>query len=694
MKNNMLLFEENKGQLDAEVHHIAKRADGAFQMLSDKIAIAMIKEVDPSPQSESILENLKGFVLTLNFLGTTNGIIPQGFDPIISKHHYLKGANADSWHTDVSLFQGLRYLELWDGIDLELITANNGLKMLWHIASPADLPSLQLQWEGADHVSIQEDGSLLIEHMLGEMLDPAPTAWQIINEESIPVQCSYLLDQNGKLAFTLDGSYDPDAPLVIDPLLSYSTYLGGNLSDTAHAIAVNDLGEACVTGVTTSMYFPRTSGAFQPTLHSSTDAFISRFSADGSTLLASTFWGGSDPSTIGYSIAVDSDHNMYVGGTTSSSDLYTSPDAFQSSTDGYPHSLPSGFIVKISANGMNAPYATYLGAAGATNLNHIALDDQNCVYAAGNTTASDFPVTPGVFQPALPAPGMPTGFISKLSADGTSLVYSTLLGGTGDDDILGITLDGQYNAYVTGGTQSNDFPITPGAYETIYPGAYSAFVSKISPDATALIYSTYLGGAESATTGNAIAIDALNRAHICGLTSTTDFPTTPGVFQPVFGGTEENAFVSIFDESGSQLVASTFIGTSSYNEAKSIAVDSMGLVYITGFTTSDAFPITPNRFPSSYQGSMDCFVTVLQANLNALVVSYYWGGSNQDEAYGLAIGGPGIIYITGGTSSVDFPITPDAFQTTLDGITNAFVSRNIFQFITIRRASLSLVRLE
>ncbi len=339
------------------------------------------------------------------------------------------------------------------------------------------------------------------------------------------------------------------------------------------------------------------------------------------------------------------------------------------------------FVSKVNAAGSALAYSTYLGGSNDDTGRGIAVDAAGNAYVVGHTSSSNFPVTPGAFQTTFSINGV-RGFVSKLNAAGSALVYSTYLGGSssghGADAGTGIAVDAAGNAYVTGGTSSLDFPTTPGAFQTVYGGNDDAFVSKLNATGSALVYSTYLGGSDGEG-GSDIAVDAAGNAYVTGYTYSSNFPTTPGAFQTAYGGNVD-AFVSKLNASGSALVYFTYLGGSNDDTGRGIAVDAAGNAYVTGDAESANFPTTAGAFQSTFSGGGifsfgDAFVSKLHATGSALVYSTYLGGSEADEGVGIAIDASGNAYVTGVTSSSNFPITADAFQATFGGIYDAFVTK-------------------
>jgi len=491
-------------------------------------------------------------------------------------------------------------------------------------------------------------------------------------------------------------AYGASKQLVIDPLvLAYSTYLGGNGFDVASGIAVDLHGNAYVTGFTTSTDFPTTPRALETTFHgvagSLSDAFVTKLDSSGSRLIYSTYLGGSNQDG-GTRIAVDAHGNAYVTGTTLSTDFPITAGAFQATlTSPF---FGNAFVAKLDRSGSELLYSTYLGGTRIDFTSDIAVDGFGSALVVGTAGSRDFPTTLGAFQPVFAGgdtiSGVPSdAFLTKLNPTGTGLVYSTYLGGSGNDFGSGITLDALGNAYVTGRTDSPVFPTTPAAFQPLPPPPvvnggvvnFNAFVTKFSPTGSALVYSTLLGGSKfDAATG--VAVDAHGNAYVSGFTDSSDFPTTPGAFQPTvdFALNPPRIFVTKLDPTGSTLVYSTYLG--SFGRAGPLAVDAEGNAYVTGFTFSSTFPTTAGAFQPYWAGGSDTFVTKLDPTGSALVYSTYLGGRGDDFTSGIALDADCNAYVSGQTTSTNFP-TVNAFQSAHAGgpplfgsnVTDAFIAK-------------------
>jgi hypothetical protein len=504
-----------------------------------------------------------------------------------------------------------------------------------------------------------------------------PVAYQQKDGARQSVDARFVLQANNRVSFAL-GNYDHRRELVIDPSVSYATYLGGTAEDDGYAIAVDGSGNAYVTGETKSTNFP-TANALHGSTAGGFDVFVTEISADGSTLVYSTYIGGSSDDS-GNAIAVDGSGDAFVAGGTNSSNFPTQ-GAFQGSFGG----VTDAFVLELNSTGSALTYSTFLGGTGSDVATGLAVDGDGSAYVAGSTTSTDFPKQNPI-QSAIA--GASNGFVTKVNASGNALAYSTYLGGGTGDFAVGIAVDSSKNAYVTGGTKNKTFPTTTGAFQTscgsdgnCNGGLYDAFVTVINPSGSGFVYSTFLGG-ESNDEGLAIAVDSNGDAYVTGFTSSaTKFPLQSPLQATFGGGTlPTDAFVTEFNPAGSALVYSTYLGGNGDDNGVAIVVDSNKNAYITGQTGSTNFP-TASPTQSANNGQNDAFVTEIGAGGSALLFSTYLGGAlNEDTVGGGSVGAIAVdstganIYVTGNTTSTDFP-TVAPKQAANGGGTDAFVAK-------------------
>jgi hypothetical protein len=530
------------------------------------------------------------------------------------------------------------------------------------IAPGADPKAIRLAFQGARKISLSSAGDLVLDTKEGKIQLKQLRVYQKVNGEEKKIAARYVLKGKRRVAFEV-AEYDRRQPLVIDPVLSYSTYLGGSGREDGAHITVDSSGNAYVVGDSFDTNFPTTSGAFQTTFGGGyTNAFVTKLNSTGSALVYSTYLGGNSFDG-GYSIAVDASGNAYVTGWTSSTNFPTTPGAFQTTYGGGDFN-GDAFVTKLNPTGSALVYSTYLGGNSNDVGHDIAVDASGNAYIAGFTSSTNFPTTLGAFQTTYGG-GIVNAFVTKLNPTGSALAYSTYLG-TSENYGYGIAVDASGNAYVAGLTSSTNFPTTLGTFQTTNGGGRDAFVTKLNPAGSALVYSTYLGGSLQ-DYGYNIGVDASGNAYVAGSTSSTNFPTTPGAFQTTDGGGND-AYVTKLNPTGSALVYSTYLGGNSYDDGTGIGVDASGNAYVAGSTSSTNFPTTPGTFQTTYGGgSYDVYVAKLNPAGSALTYSTYLGGNSQDINSGIVLDASSNVYVTGSTSSSNFPTTSGAYQTTFGG---------------------------
>jgi len=554
------------------------------------------------------------------FIGANLEPSVVGAEELPGKANYFIGSDPANWRTDVPTYAKVRYKNVYPGIDLIYYGNQRQLEYDFVVSPGADPRRIRLGFHGADKLEVDAQGDLVLHTATGVIRQRKPVIYQEVEGARREIAGGYVLEGARRVGFRVT-AYDAHRPLVIDPALFYSTYLGGSDSDEGFAIAVDTAGTAYVTGGTFSIDFPTTQGAFQTTLvgfHGV--AFVTKLNSTGSGLVYSTYLGGAIADR-GQAIAVDIAGNAYVTGLTFSKDFPTTPVAFQST----PNLLAgnNAFVTKLNPLGSALVYSTYLGGISRDHATGIAVDAAGNAYVTGNTSSVQFPTTPGAYQTTFGGSNdvliyQGDAFVVKLDPTGSALIYSTFLGGSGDDIAYGIALDSSGNAYVVGATASTDFPTTPGAFQPTFGGGEAhVFVAKVNPLGSALVYSTYLGGSDH-DEGFGIALDGLPspNAYVTGETRSTDFPIIPGAIQPTFaGGTGFDVFVTKLDPTGSALIYSTYLGGPGDDYGNAIAVDALPNpnAYVTGVTASTTFPTTPGAFQTSFGGGppdspVDAFV--------------------------------------------------------------------------------------
>jgi hypothetical protein len=696
-----LSFEPNLGQTDDRVNFLT-RGDGYTVFLAGNEADIRLESTSPEsanprdPQHPFRSVSSKTAVVKIALAQSNRHLQPEASDPQLGRSNYLIGNDPAKWHRNVPQFSRVKYRSVYPGVDLIYYGNHRQLESDYVVAPGADPQQIALQVSGADRLHMSPQGDLVLSTTAGDVLLRRPRAYQrsASGDGKQEVAASYVQTEANLLKIKL-GSYDSTHPLIIDPVLAYSTYLGGTLNNFPQGIAADSAGFAYVTGFTASTDFPTTAGTLQTTPpNTKGTAFVSKLSKDGTTLVYSTFLGGTG--TLGeaaHAIAVDPLGDAYIIGGTSSSDFpITSATAYQSVYRG-----GGGFFSVLDPAGASLLYSTFLNGSGIDRLQGLAIDANGEAYITGATTSTDFPNIPGTaIQSSNNVTGsqIGTAFLSRLNPKsvGTgSLVYSTFLGGSKEDSGLGVAVDASANAYVTGYTSSTDFPMTAahtGFQTTLKNPSGNAFVARIdTSQPQLLVYSTYLGGTPNGfgsnppDSGSAIALGPSGDAYMVGISYAPDYPlvnpldtasNTPG----------QKVVLSRIDTTKSgapSLVYSTFFGGTQHTQGVpgpgadlgfGIALDTAGNIFIAGTTSSIDFPTTPGAPQTSRVGGQNAFLSELNPAGTAVLFSTYLGGSN-DSAYALALDGatPVNAYIAG-TTSGNFPTTPSALQV-VDNVTGA-----------------------
>lgn len=645
---------------------------------------------------------------------------PVGIDPLPGTANYFLGNDPSQWHSNVPTYSKVRYASVYPGVDLIYYGSQRQLEYDFVVAPGASPRPIRMHFAGSHGLSLDPNGNLSVHVGDGSIELERPDIYQLVNGGRRPVSGGFRLFANNTAGFSL-GRYDHSKPLVIDPILSYSTFLGGTDAEYVVSVAADSAGNAYVTGLTISLDFPTTAGAFQSVNFATagnqvSTAFISKLNASGTALLYSTYLGGNAiPNTLhmqgdyGHAIAVDKTGNAYITGWTYSANFPVTPGAFQLSSRTASIGQATGFVTKLNSSGTGLVYSTYLGGSLLDEPTALAIDSAGDAFVSGLSFSSNFPTTAGAFQSSnrsAPVNGF-NAFITKLNPSGTAIVYSTYLGGSQDTgSYLGslywtnpVAVDALGDAYVAGFTKSDDFPVTAGAYQKTnkaagYGGA-EITLSKLNPAGSGLLYSTYLGGSTNSYS-EGLDVDSAGNAYVAGYTYDLDFPVTKGAFQATnkaasipanTGSSRTNGFLTKVNPAGSMPVYSTYLGGTAGpwggDGILGLAVDSLGDAFVAGYVMSDDFPVTANAYQSKNRGATHCcdyltyatntFLTEFNPTGTGLLYSTYFGGSGTqnpfgpgaygDSAYGVALGGAGVVYTVGASSSSNFPVSKNSFET-------------------------------
>ncbi|SDT37621.1 Beta-propeller repeat-containing protein [Paenibacillaceae bacterium GAS479] len=657
-------FELNKGQTDLQAAFILKTSDSTFFFTPDHMAMIFQKplqsgssELTKTRYPDSSAHQREVWGLRLHFNGAQKEVSIDGQERLDGVKNYFRGSEPSLWHTDVPTFGKLSYTGLYPGIDMLFYFHESQLEFDFMIAPGAHPNHISLEFEGCDEIKIGEEGQLFIFVDSHFILLKAPSIYQFDDlGNKIPLAGGYIRRENGQIGFEVCDSYNLEAPLVIDPVLAYSTFLGGNDTSEGLGITVDNSGSAYVTGYTFATNFP-TQGPIQGSLAGSSDVFITKFSPAGNTLIYSTYLGGSN-SDQGTSIAVDIAGNAYVTGFTSSAD-FPVLNAYQAVAP----ANQNAFISQINASGSTLLYSTYLGGGDIDSGAGIAVDTLGNIYVTGVTISSDFPLM-NPFQSSFSF--VNTTFLTKLvptASPLSQLIYSTYFGGT--TLATGLAVDSADQAIIAGYTANNVIPIVNAVQPVFGGGSLDAFVAKFTPSGTALVYSTYIGGNDD-DLALGMALDLAGNVYVTGYTFSTNFPISNPVQAALGGG--RDAFVVKLNASGSAFIYSTYLGGSDDEQGYAVATDPFGSTYVTGFTLSNNFPLA-DPFQATYPGGFSIFITKLNP-IGGFIYSTYFAGN---FGFSIAADSFGSAYVTGSTSGTNFPLE-NPFQSTI-GADSAFVSK-------------------
>jgi hypothetical protein len=677
-----LHFEANHGQTHGDVRFLARGPGYSLYLTASEAVLVLSKRNENEERNArgapgQLEAPAKPVMVRMSLVGAASRPRVSGIEKLPGKANYFIGNDPEKWRTNVPTYTKVHYQDVYPGIDLVYYGNQRQLEYDFVLAAGADPKRIVLGFKGAEKLEIDARGNLVLHASGGTIHQKRPVIYQEIDGVRTDIDGAYVLKGPNRVGFKL-APYDTSRPLVIDPVLSYSTYLGGSGWDQGEAIAVDSDGNAYVTGAANSTNFPTTPGTFQPARAGGPyDAFVAKINPTGTGLVYSTYLGGDGHFDVGNAITVDALGNAYIVGATESINFPTTIGVVQPVFGG---GRDDAFLAKLSPTGSELIYSTYLGGAGSEYGHGVAVDAAGNAYMTGYSGAINYPTTPGAFQPLFAGGGSDV-IVTKVNPSGSALVYSTYVGGSVNTEVgFHIAIDTDGNAYVTGVTYSIDFPTTLGVVQPLFAGGPSdAFVMKLNPMGSSLVYSTFLGG-DGEDEGRGIAVDAAGNAYATGETASINFPTTLGTIQPGFGGGPSDVFVTKLNSKGSELIYSTYLGGSGGDGGFGIATDAVGNTYVVGQTNSANFPVTSDAFQGAFAGgAFDAFVTMLNPTASAVAYSSFLGGTDRDYGSGIALGVSAdvSVYVTGGTASTGlFPITAGAFQSSFGGgFHDAFVAR-------------------
>lgn len=667
-----LSFELNQGQNDPSVKFLSRGA-GYTLLLASGEAILSLAEAT-SPDGAALSPSFSS-VLRLSLLGANAEAQVVALDKLPGTVSYFVGEEA-RWHTGLPTYGRVAYQEVLPGVDLVFYGRQGQVEYDLVLAAGVAPGVIALNLDGAERLQLAANGDLVID-LNGKQVQMArPLVYQATAGGRQELDGRYVLKGPDQVGFAV-AAYDASRPLIIDPVLVYSTYFGGADNDAANGITVDGQGNVYVTGFTMSTDLP-TADPYQAAFGGGKgDAFVTKISADGSAILYSTYLGGSDRD-IGLNVVVDGDGNAYVTGQTLSTDFATE-NALQESFGGGEYDV---FVSKIGSDGDSLAYSTYLGGSDYEGCAAIAVAGDGSAYLVGCTYSAapqdiPFPVTADALQ-SYHAGGNSDVFVVKIDPDGSELSYSTYLGGTDEDYGSDIALDAAGNIYLGGETFSLDFPTASPLQATHNGGLNDAFVAKLDANGSALAYATFLGGSDQDYV-SAIALDGSGNVYVVGETYSADFPTAYPFQAALNQGVAESvdipdAFVAKVSADGSGLHYATYLGGSGYDSGNDVTVDSGGQATVVGFTDSADFP-TANAFQPAYAGGdYDAFVAQFDPSGSAVTYASYLGGTLLDWGATVASDSAGNVYVAGYTDSADFP-TANPLQAANAGTQDAFLAQ-------------------
>ena len=649
-----LHFEPNRGQLDSEVRFTA-HGDGYRLFLTDTEAVLAasipISQLD-APAVPTRLEPTpaaRRAVVRMKMLGSNPSPTARGLEPLPGRSHYLRGNDPNAWRTNVPHYRRVRFDGVYPGIAVEYYEKQRQIEYDFIVEPHANPSDIRFAFEGVGTLRWSDDDALIYGESGSELRLSEPFVYQTIDGRLQQIESRYAANRNGELTFEL-AEYRSDLPLVIDPVLGYSTLLRGGGDDNGGDIDVDGKGDAYVIGTTESLDFP-VSDPMQPQNAGGQDVFVSKVNATGSLLIYSTYLGGS-MNEFGDDIVVDGSGNAYIGGRTFS-DNFPVVSALQ------PVSLIGldGFVAKLDPTGSSLLFSTYLGGNGRDAVFGIDLDSDGDIYVTGNTDSTNFPVA-AAFQPMLMENRDKTdAFVTRMTSDGSRLVYSTYFGGTETESASAIAVDGDGNAHITGTTFSDDFP-TVNPIQPALNGSSDAYLTTFSP-AGGPLFSTFLGGSKIET-GFGIDTDSDGNAYLIGRSLSADFPVVNALQPALSNPSNSDAFVTKYNlgDQGPGIAYSTYLGTPMGDSGFDIAVDSQGHAHITGIA-GPGFPLVDPLPEVTFDRGM--FVAEIGGAGTPLVFSSYL--SFNAFGKGIAVDARGGVYVTGELPrATSLPFTPGAID--------------------------------
>jgi hypothetical protein len=671
-------FIENKGQWHSDVLFLA-RLDGMdawitkyglnFSFYKAQVAKAKNETCNNlSPEQQQKGRLFEGQRVLMRLENGNEQANASGNNKLSGYHNYFIGNDSTKHFSHVGLYKDVFVHDVYPGISMHYYFDNGKLRYDYIVQPHADPNLISFSFKGDNEACLNEDGHIAISTRFGEVRLADLLVYQ--GKEKRRIESGFT--KNKDYWHISVGSYNKDEALVIDPVV-FSTNVGGSGADLGFGIAIDNLGNSYVCGETSSINYDTTAGTFQTSNAGDDDVVITKLNHLGNALIFSTYLGGTGYEGAYGGIALDAFGNIYVAGTTTSSDFPVTTGAYQMQT-----SIADGvdvFVTKVNPTGTALIYSTYLGGSEDELCTKMVVDKAGNAYVTGLTPSIDFDTTAGAYQTTSSSGLSGDGFVTKLNSAGTGLIFSTYLGGNDLDYCSSIAIDSFGSAYVTGHTVSSNFPTTLGAYQTSASTPLAdAFIAKLNPLGSAVIYSTLIGGSDVEYSDD-IAVDKFGNAYITGSTKSSDFDTTFGAYNTNYQGSTD-VYVTKLNSLGSQLVYSTFIGGNGNELGNNIVVAPDGICYIAGTANSPDFPITADAVQTQYDYQSDLFICLLDSAGANLLYSTYLGGNGTDIPGGIASDSFGNIYVQGSTNAFDFLNTPGSYQGPVtNGVFDMFVTK-------------------
>lgn len=700
-KKLQIPFIANDGQTDEKVKYYANTFGGTVFITKDGEIVYLLPNNSSElgveglksdgmrqmsePNPKSAIQNLKSGVAVKETL--VGGRVREitGNEKAVTKVSYFKGNNPSQWKSNISTYNVVSLGEVYDGIELKLKAYGSNVEKLFCVKPDSNPDQIQIKLGGVKDLWVDDEEQLVAETELGPVKFTRPVAYQEINGRRVEVSVEYRVEsseaevsnpksqisnQKSEYGFKV-ASYDRTKELIIDPLLA-STFLTEKASvDTPSFITIDSKGNLYIAS-------------------SDYECCISIFklNSDLTNLLASTYLEGSGSGNYCSSIVIGSDGNVYLTGYTLSSDFPTTAGVYDTTYNGAHNTT---FVSKLNSELTNLLASTYLGGSGSDRSHSMVLGLDGNIYVTGDTLSLDFPITAGAYDTTMSSDDKGANiFISRLNSDLSILIASTYLGGNNSDQGYGIAVDSSADVYVVGRTYSKNFPTTKDAYDSSYNDDknFDVVVSKLDGNLSNLLASTYLGGSDT-DYPTSIVIGSDGNVYVSGVTESLDFPTSENAYDTSHNCVDDafwgygliDIFVSKLDSDLKNILASTYLGGSYPSFCNFATLDSVGNIYVAGWTASENFPTTKGAYDDSYNdsyvGSADAIVSKLNGNLTKLLASTFLGGSGKDFGDSLALDLNRNVYVTGNTDSIDFPVTPDAYNTSYEEGSryNSFVSK-------------------